>query len=136
MDRQITEHFNEREFQMNSHGFINCPDIEASHNIDYLVEKILEPARREIGEAIIITSGYRCFRLNKIVGGAANSQHIRGEAADIKPKQACNYQRLWDILSKNPHVDQLLGGSTWIHVSCTRHNVPRQMFKRYYYKHK
>lgn len=134
MDRQISKNFNEREFQVNSHGFINTPDLEASHNIDYLVEKVLQPARDELGEAIIITSGYRCYRLNNAVGGAKNSQHLRGEAADIKPKTPGNYQRLWEILSRNADVDQMLGGSTFIHVSTTRHRTPRHDIRRNYYK--
>ena len=44
----------------------------------------LEMLRAKLGKPIIITSGYRCPRHNKEVGGVANSQHTKGTAVDIK----------------------------------------------------
>ena len=50
-----------------------------------LIEK-LELLREKIGKPIIVTSGYRCEKHNKHVGGVANSYHLLGMAADIKVK--------------------------------------------------
>lgn len=47
-----------------------------------LFERILQPLRFSFGP-IKITSGFRFQALNKAVGGAKNSQHMRGQAADI-----------------------------------------------------
>lgn len=47
-----------------------------------LVRK-LEDLRSVIGKPILITSGCRCERYNRYVGGAASSQHLLGAAADI-----------------------------------------------------
>jgi uncharacterized protein YcbK (DUF882 family) len=44
----------------------------------------LEQLRNKLGCPITITSGYRCPKHNKFVGGVRNSQHVRGCAADIK----------------------------------------------------
>ena len=48
-----------------------------------LVTEVLQPARDLLGEIIHINSGYRCKELNEKVGGAYNSQHLKGQAADI-----------------------------------------------------
>ena len=48
-----------------------------------LAVRCLEPTRQHFGLPIQVTSGYRCPQLNAAVKGAANSQHLAGEAADI-----------------------------------------------------
>lgn len=52
-------------------------------NIKLLVDNVLEPIRDMVCTPVIITSGYRSPQLNKIVGGAVNSQHMLGCAADF-----------------------------------------------------
>ena len=49
-----------------------------------LVEFILDPLREAYGKPIVVTSGYRCDKLNTILGGAKTSQHRLGEAVDIR----------------------------------------------------
>lgn len=101
-----------------------------------LVYNILEPARVALGEPIVITSGYRCQRLNKAVGGVQNSQHCKGEAVDIRLPNADYANRLFDILAANPMTDQLLyehvGKTVWIHVSTAIDRTPRNMVRRNY----
>lgn len=46
----------------------------------------LDRLREMYGEPIVVTSGYRCQRLNEIVGGVKNSLHKYGLAADIRPE--------------------------------------------------
>lgn len=48
-----------------------------------LVVNLLDPIRERFATPIIITSGYRCKRLNELVKGAENSQHREGKAADF-----------------------------------------------------
>lgn len=43
----------------------------------------LEALRLELGEGLGILSGYRCPARNKAVGGASQSQHMTGRAADL-----------------------------------------------------
>lgn len=52
-------------------------------NLVVLVDNLLEPIRERFAVPMIITSGYRCKRLNKLVGGVDNSQHMKGEAVDF-----------------------------------------------------
>ena len=104
------------------YGIDNTPSPEVAHNIRNLVEKILDPLREAWGQPIIVSSGYRCPRLNKIVKGAPSSQHLLGQAADIhtvsdRPE---DNKRLFDLIRKlNLPFDQLIDeyGYNWIHVS-------------------
>lgn len=54
--------------------------------IDDKLITYLQKMRNHFKKPIIINSGYRCFSHNKAVGGAVNSRHTRGQAADIVVK--------------------------------------------------
>ena len=58
------------------------PPTKVIDNIEYLVQCSLQPIRNQFNFPIRITSGYRCPKLNRLVGGSPNSQHCVGEAAD------------------------------------------------------
>lgn len=62
----------------------NTPTEKVLKNLVELIDKVLEPLREAYGKPIIVTSGYRCPKLNKAVGGSATSQHVLGQAADIR----------------------------------------------------
>ena len=99
----------------------NNPSWQAVENLKKLVENILDPLRAKLGSAITVTSGFRSKKLNDFVKGAANSQHIYGEAADITAK---NNRILFDtakamIDSGEIEVGQLINeyNYSWIHIS-------------------
>lgn len=52
-------------------------------NLETLVRKLLDPIRIRFATPVIITSGYRCKRLNELVKGVEDSQHREGKAADF-----------------------------------------------------
>jgi uncharacterized protein YcbK (DUF882 family) len=60
----------------------NVPGEREEKALRRLVEEVLQPLRTAYGMPIRISSGYRCPELNKLVGGVASSQHLKGEAAD------------------------------------------------------
>ena len=101
---------------------------EVEGNLMALVENVLEPAREKLGGPIIVNSGYRCERHNKAVGGVANSQHLRGEAADIR---CADNKRLAKIIVEAGRFDQLIIYPTFIHVSFKRLGANRgQILKK------
>ncbi|MDI5890621.1 D-Ala-D-Ala carboxypeptidase family metallohydrolase [Halomonas rhizosphaerae] len=52
--------------------------------IDAATLEILETVRQHFGRPVTVTSGARCRDYNASVGGASQSQHLFGRAADIK----------------------------------------------------
>ena len=68
-------------------GIKNEPSLDARativRNINLLVDNVLDPVRDMVNAPIIITSGYRCPQVNRLVGGVDNSQHMSGCAADF-----------------------------------------------------
>jgi hypothetical protein len=91
-------------------------------NLTALCTHVLEPLRQKAGAAIIISSGYRCSRLNAAVGGvntAINiSQHTKGMAADTHIEGMGIEQ--WYQFVKNSGIafDQLIQEyNQWVHIS-------------------
>lgn len=101
-------------------GINNTPSLADVRNLTALVDRVLDPLREAWGSAIIVNSGYRSKELNKAVGGATTSQHCKGMAADITPKNG-NVDGLFALARRMGRFDQLIdeysGGSHWVHVS-------------------
>lgn len=103
-------------------GIDNQPNPEVTANL-YVLADGLERVRTILLAPIIITSGYRSQKLNSALGGARNSQHTLGLAADFKianmtPKEVC-----LAILEHEPFIrfDQLIAEGTWTHISFADH---------------
>ncbi len=81
-----------------------------------------------------ITSAKRSLAENKAAGGVPYSQHLVGEAIDIKPYGSTTYNRLLEHIhsySDNVHVfDQLILYSTFIHISFSSRNRHQVIDKR------
>ena len=100
-----------------------CSSVEQVLNLAYLCHMVLQPLRDRFGP-IRINSGYRCPELNRAVGGVKNSQHMRGEAADIHLPSVEKGKEYLAFLKSLPVFDQLIWeekkGTIWIHVSAKR----------------
>ena len=106
-------------------GIDNTPNSEIISNLEQLVDKVLDPLREEFGESIIVNSGYRSPALNKAVKGAANSQHVLGQAADITTNSKVENKRLFTLAQKlDLPFDQLIDEKnySWIHISYSPRN--------------
>lgn len=75
----------------------NEKDLIIIKKLEDLANNVLQKIRDKYNHPIIITSGYRCPNLNACVNGAKNSQHMKGEAADIKCN-ATTKKILWDLI--------------------------------------
>lgn len=108
-------------------GIDNDPDFETCQNLTALVVNILDPLREAYGRPIVVTSGFRCARLNKVLGGASGSQHVKGQAADIRTVEdtPLENKKLYDLIVKlGLPFDQLINeyGYDWVHVSYGPHH--------------
>ena len=106
--------FKEKEFACKCCG--QLPPL-ARENVKALVTEVLDPVREKLGMPIVVNSGYRCEKHNKDVGGVRNSQHLRGEAADI---HCADNKRLKQLIIENGKFDQLITYPTFLHVSYKR----------------
>lgn len=98
----------------------NTSNGETRTNLIKLIELLLDPIRTKWGKPIKVNSGYRCSKLNRMVGGASTSQHLLGEAADITVGSPEENRKLFEmIISMNILFDQLIleDGGKWIHIS-------------------
>lgn len=104
-------------------GIDNKPNVQQLINLVYLAAYVLEPLRVAMNEAIKISSGFRSRRLNEAVGGVLNSQHCKGQAADLCIDGDMKKGRKWfDYIKTHLPFDQLIwehskDGVYWIHVS-------------------
>ena len=105
-------------------GIDNKPNVQHMINLVYLCAYVLEPLRLAMNEPIKIGSGYRCRKLNKAVGGVDNSQHTKGQAADLCIDGDLKKGRKWfEYIRDHLPFDQLIWeknpktGSYWVHVS-------------------
>jgi uncharacterized protein YcbK (DUF882 family) len=104
----------------------NSPDDEVKAKLKKLANDVLQPIRDAYGKPIKVSSGYRCLKLNEKVGGAVNSQHVKGEAADITTisDTVDENKVLFEVIKKlikggKIVVGQLIDeyGYNWVHVS-------------------
>lgn len=92
-------------------------------NLERLCKYTLEPIRRSVASPVHVTSGYRCSRLNEVVGGSPTSDHRYGLAADIYFDDFAN--RWYEVviyLITNTHVpfDQLIIYKNFLHIGIGR----------------
>lgn len=103
------------------------PPQDVIDNLKHLTINILQPLRDILGEDFFITCAYRCEAVNRAVGGAANSQHLLGQASD-NVYSGGNLILAKTIVKALLPFDQLIleGGTfekpNWIHVSYSDRN--------------
>lgn len=113
-------------------GIVNVPGEKEIENLKALVYNVLDPLRQAYGKPIRINSGYRSLALNRDVGGAATSSHMKGEAADITAGSKEENKKLFELAkAHNISFDQLIDEKnfSWIHISYREGNNRRHAFK-------
>ena len=118
----LTKNFTFSELVTTSHkDLLNENFAEASHpavqhNLELLASLILQPIRDDFEKPLVITSGFRCRKLNNLVKGEQKSYHLLGKACDFYIKGedlkiAYSKIRLLEI----PYGTIILE-PTWIHI--------------------
>ena len=116
-----------------ANGIKNTPNKVQEAALRKLCENILQPLRDYLGEEVKSSSGFRCAKLNELAGGEPTSQHLKGEADDIKTAQM---RKAFLHIQNNLPFDQLIWENgndckpQWIHVSYSSRNR-RQILRKF-----
>lgn len=134
---KLTAHFDLSEFTRSEsakrEGLDNTPTSEHLENIKILCEKVLEPIRMRFG-SINISSGYRGKLLNHYIGGAVNSDHCVGRAADIDMDDVgtgVTNKEIFEYIKDNLEFDQVINefNYSWVHVGYRQGTNRKQVLK-------
>ena len=117
-------------------GIKNTMDKHARRNYEAFTDKVLDVLRERWGSPIVVSSGYRCADLNRMVGGVYDSYHLGKDdkaAVDLVQKDGSIdelYRLLKEMVRLNEVVvDKVLfehsGASRWLHVQYRRVGVNR-----------
>ena len=104
-------------------GIDNTPDDNHIEAMEQLCHAVLEEIRYHFQRPMVINSGYRSVALCEAIGSNANSQHAKGQAADIEIPGVDNL-KLAKYIQDKMDFDQLIlecytgdPSSGWVHVS-------------------
>ena len=133
----LTQHFSLAELTASNKarqlGIDNTPPPELVPRL-VMVAEMLERIRSTLNCPVLVTSGYRCERLNLSVGGATTSDHPQGHAADIvapgfgtATQVAKVLAPLVSVLGIGQLILEGVRGKQWVHVST---HVPERAVNR------
>ena len=119
MTEFITPHFTHSEMVFSEYAQRNDIDNEPKdpeilRNLQILCSR-MEAVRFLLGKPIRISSGYRCYDLNKAIGGSKSSAHLRGLACDFTVFGMSNYEAAVIIAESKIPFDQLILEFSWLH---------------------
>ena len=103
-------------------GIPNNPNATQIDALRELCLNVLQPIRSYFNKPVTVSSGFRSCELCIAINSSINSQHTKGEAADIEIIGLDN-KELFDYIKNNIDFDQMIlefysgGNSGWLHVS-------------------
>jgi hypothetical protein len=106
-------------------GINNTPNETQKASLKLVCENLFDKVREHFNVPIFISSGFRCEKLNTLVGGSKTSQHRLGEALDIDADRygGITNKQIFDYIKGNLHFDQMIWefgtdqNPEWIHIS-------------------
>lgn len=111
----------------NKYKINNMPDINSLDCLQELIYFCLQPIRDKIKKPMLITSGYRCQQVNKLVGGSETSEHKKGMAADFIIHGMTNTDIVKFIKNSGIKYTQLIEehstNASWVHISYNPKNL-------------
>ena len=131
----LTTHFTIEEMIFSQvavrYGIDNRATGRQKENLKALCENTLEPIRALVDAPVHVTSGLRQPAVNTLVGGSQNSQHIRGEAADIQVTKYTTEELFALIIRSGIPFDQIIQEfGSWVHITWKRNGTNRRSILR------
>ena len=98
-------------------GIDNTPSPEIEANMIEAASR-LEEVRDLLDAPILVSSWFRCMKLNSAIGGSSTSAHVQGWAIDFTAPQFGTPQDVClKIQASGITFDQLIFEGTWTHIS-------------------
>ena len=123
-------------------GIDNTPSEVQVLSMKLLADKVFEPLRKWVGGPIKVNSFFRSVALNEAIGGAASSQHCKGQAIDIDDVYGRKTNaEMYKWIQENLDYDQMIwefGTDTqpnWIHISYVSKEENRNKCLKAYKEH-
>ena len=123
-------------------GIDNTPSEVQVLSMKLLAEKIFEPLRKWAGGPIKVNSFFRSVTLNEAIGGAASSQHCKGQAIDIDDVYGRKTNAdMYHWIQMNLDYDQMIWEfgtdmqPNWVHVSYVSEEKNRNKCLKAYKEH-
>ena len=115
-------------------GLENEPNEQQLAALKLLAEKVLQPVRDHFGKGVKVNSALRTLPVNRAIGSGDNSDHVRGQAADIEIPGVPNAE-LAEWIRDNLEFRQLIlefytpgiPDSGWVHVSYVAEDNKKQV---------
>jgi zinc D-Ala-D-Ala carboxypeptidase len=142
--KQLTANFDLKEFLLSAtatrRGWaeqMQPPDTVVD-NLWKLCVNVLQPVRDKLPGVMVITSGYRCERLNESVGSKPTSDHVKGMAADVnyyeggEEKNLVLFDKVIELDLPFKQMIKEYGTAekpAWIHLAYDEGNIKKQVFK-------
>lgn len=105
-------------------GIENTPDEATVDRLKATCYGLEEVRTLLGGKPILISSGYRCIDLNRLLGSKDTSQHVRGEAVDFTcPTFGTPAEIVRKIIASGIQYDQVIAEfGRWVHISFSDRN--------------
>lgn len=134
MAQILTSHFSVEQFTLSQTatrlGIDNLPPPPHITNLKMLAMQ-LEQVMQTLGQPLVLSSVYRCAELNTKVGGAKNSRHMLGLAADFICPNFGNPLHVAQVLASgrfNFTFDQIIHEyGRWVHLGISEIGIKPRM---------
>lgn len=121
MITKLSKNFSLEEFLVSQtaerNGIDMTPPDKVVDNLQKLVTTCMQPLRDRVRQAIFISSGYRPYKLNRLIGGSSNSAHMDGRACDFKIVRRSPYSTVQLVHEMELPFDQCIHEfGRWVHL--------------------
>jgi len=123
-------------------GIDNTPNQTQVEAMKVLGSQVFEPLREWVGGPIKVNSFFRSVALNEAIGGAASSQHCKGQAMDIDDVYGRKSNaEMYNWIKENLSFDQIIWEfgtdmqPNWIHISFISEEENRNKCLKAYKEH-
>ena len=113
--------------------YVSLSEVACKCNCGLVPQKAMldkfDEIREAYGAAIHITSGSRCEKHNKKIGGSKNSNHVKGLAIDVVRTPGLEEFLMKNLETLNIWIEDLASCPTWLHIQIVPPKSGKRIFR-------